>query len=144
MEQKTVCNTGVIQKVEGNMIYVLMEIHSACAGCHAKSICIPSHSKNELLKIKNDENLHFEAGEKVKIEMERKLGGKALRIGYLYPCILFIAAIFIVYRVTGHELIAAFLAFAVVALYYFLIYLFNRKKKIDRQFVFHVRKEERH
>jgi len=140
MEQKTHCREGIIQKIEGEYVYVLMQISSACAGCHAKSVCIPSQTKNELLKIKNSENFSFSEGEKVIIEMEQKLGGKALRIGYLYPLIILATLMILVYKITSHELLAAFASFAGVIGYYFFLYLFNRKKKIDRQFVFSVRK----
>jgi sigma-E factor negative regulatory protein RseC len=142
MSQKTHCRTGVVQKIEGDNVYVLMHIHSACAACHAKSVCIPLQTKNELLKIKNSTNTVFSEGEKVLVEIEQKHGGKALRIGYLYPFIIFIILIILVHRITAHELIAAFSSFAGITLYYFFLYLFNKKKKIDRQFVFYIRKTD--
>jgi len=141
MEQKTLCSEGVVQKIEGHYVYVLMQINSACAGCHAKSICIPSQSKNELLKIKNSENVAFLEGEKVFIEMEQKLGGKALRIGFLYPFIILMTLIILIYKITSHDLLTAFSALTGVILYYFSLYLLNKRKKIDNQFVFHIRKD---
>ena len=142
MTQKTHCREGVVRKIEGDDVYVLMRINSACAECHAKSVCLPSQTKNELLKIKNSENTAFSEGETVMIEMEQKLGGKALRIGYLYPFIILITLIIFVYKMTAHELIAAASSFFGVILYYFFLYLVNRKKKIDSQFVFYIRKAE--
>ena len=142
MNQKAHCREGVIQKVESDCVYVLMKISSACAGCHAKTVCIPSQTKNELLKIKNSENIVFSEGEEVIIEMEQKLGGKALRIAYLYPFLILIVLILLIYQSTSHELVAAIIAIAGIIFYYFCLYIFNKKKKIDHQFVFHVRKTD--
>ena len=140
MEKKTFCREGIVQKIEGDYVHVLMKISSACAGCHAKSVCLPSQSKEELLKIKNSENIAFSVGEKVFIHVEQTLGGKALRIGYLYPLIILTTLLLFVYKVTSHELVAVFSSLAGVGLYYFFLYLLNKQKKIDRQFVFHIRK----
>ena len=141
MNQKTHCREGIVKKIEGDDVYVLMQVNSACAECHAKSVCLPSQTKNELLKIKNSENITFSENERVMIEMEQKLGGKALRIGYLYPFFILIMLMIFVYKLIFNELIAAFSSFVGVASYYFALYLFNRKRKIDRQFVFHIRKQ---
>ena len=140
MNKKTHCSEGIVQKIEGDYVYVLMQISSACAKCHAKSVCLPSESRNELLKIKNSENITFSEGEKVIIAMEQKLGGKALRIGYLYPLLILITLLILVYEISAHELLAVLSSLAGVILYYFFLYLFNRKKKIDNHFVFQVQK----
>ena len=140
MEKKTVCREGIVQKIETDYIYVLMKINSACAECHAKFVCFPSQTKNELLKIKNSKNVTFSEGEVVTIEMEQKFGEKALRIGYLYPFIILITLLILIYKVTAHELLAAFSSLGGVIFYYSLLYLFNKKKKEDKRFVFHVRK----
>jgi len=140
MEQKTLCKEGIVKKVKGDYVDVLITVSSACSACHAKSFCIPSENRDVVLPTKNRENAVFSEGEKVSVEMEQKLGGKALRIGYFYPFVILMAILMAIYKLSQNELLAAFSAFVGVALYYFFLYLSNRKKKMERKFVFYIKK----
>jgi len=140
MEQKTLCKEGIVQKIKDDYVDVLITVSSACSACHAKSFCIPSEKRDVVLPTKNREKAVFSEGEKVSVEMEQKLGGKALRIGYFYPFVILMILLIGIYKLTDKEVLAAFLAFVGVALYYFFLYLSNRKKKMERQFQFYVKK----
>lgn len=45
------CKVGRIQAIREESVDVLVERHSACSGCHAKSMCSSSDRKDELFTI---------------------------------------------------------------------------------------------
>jgi sigma-E factor negative regulatory protein RseC len=139
-QNKTVCNEGVVKFIDGEFITVEISVHSACSSCHAKSICLPSENKNQLVKAKNINNETFQIGELVSIYMKESLGKKAVIIGYVIPFIVLFATLFISNYFLEKELLSALIALGFVGLYYFIIRLLNRKNKIDREFVFFVKK----
>jgi len=137
---KTVCNEGVVKFIDNEFITVEISVHSACSSCHAKSICLPSENKNQLVKAKNINNETFQIGESVSIYMKESLGKKAVIIGYVLPFIVLFATLFISNYFFEKDLFAAVFALGLVGIYYFIIWMLNRKNKIDRKFVFFVKK----
>ena len=139
-QYKTACNEGIVKFIDNESITVEIVVHSACSGCHAKSICLSSENKNQLVKAKNIHNETFQIGEKVSIYMKESLGKKAVIIGYVIPFIILLAALFISNYFFKNELFSAVFALGLVGIYYFIIWLLNRKNKIDRKFVFFIKK----
>ena len=52
-EDHNICREGVIRAIDGDSLQVEIIVSSACSGCHAKSICIPSDRRQEIITVKN-------------------------------------------------------------------------------------------
>jgi sigma-E factor negative regulatory protein RseC len=144
MNQKniTTCDEGVVKAIDDEFITVEIVVRSACNSCHAKTICLPSENKNRLVKAQNLHHESFRIGETVSIYMKNSLGKKALFIGYILPLIILLSSLFGSNYFFDNELYAALIALGLVGIYYFIIWLLNRSNKIDREFVFFVKKLE--
>lgn len=135
-----ICNEGIVKAIENDIVTVEITVRSACSSCHAKAICLPSESKINLIKAKNIHNEHFQTGERVSVYMKKSLGKKAVVLGYLIPFAILFTSLFVINSIIKNELISALSAIILVALYYFVIWFLNRKSKIDKQFLFMVKK----
>lgn len=141
-KNKTVCDEGVVKSIDNEFITVEIVVRSACSSCHAKSICLPSENKNRLVKAKNIDSETFQIGEAVLIYMKESLGKMAVLIGYLIPFILLVGALFVSNYFFKDELFSVIVAIGLVGIYYFILWLLNRTNKIDREFMFFVKKLE--
>ena len=138
--QQTVCNDGIVKATGENMILVEMTVHSACSNCHAKSACM-FQGKKEMLEIPNIGNEIFSVGDHVTIHMQERLGKKALIMAYLVPFLLLMIALFLVVSLTGNELLGFLVSISSLAVYYIVLALYNRNRKIDKQFTFFIQKK---
>lgn len=138
----TICNDAIVKSVEKDAVIVEMTVSSACEKCHAKSACMASQRKSELIKALNPKGVLFEPGEEVSVYMQHDLGVKAVLIGYLFPFIILIISLFLMYYLTQNELLSVGVTILSVAIYYLLIWLLNKGKKIDKQFAFFIKKKD--
>ena len=109
---------------------------SACAACHAKGVCSAADMAEKIVEtIPLDK---VEKGDKVIVEMEEKLGFKAVVFAFLIPFILLMITVFSVSHVTGSETAGAFSGLGVLVPYYVVIYLL--KDYFRRNFIFNCTK----
>lgn len=134
MENNSISHIGIVQSVDGQEVTVRMTVESACAACHAKSLCGVSDSKDKIVKAVNVSDAHFEVGEKVNVEMRQSLAMKAIVICYLLPFIVLITTFCVMSYFCQNELVNVLVTFAAVAAYFFFIWLFNHK--IERNVTF--------
>lgn len=142
MEGKNICNTGIVKAILDQALLVEMDRQSACSGCHAKSVCLSGQQKLETLKVNVENPSDFQVGETIDIYMEKSAGWKAIFVAYMLPAIILFVTLFLTAHLTGNELIAFFVAMAAIVLYYLLLWLLNKKKLVDDQFVVRGRKTE--
>lgn len=127
-----ICQTGRVLRIEKNGLWVEVLVESACAACHAKSVCLSSERRQQEVFAYCSEPELFAVGEEVRLAMRRKAGNRAVRIGYLYPCIILLASLLVSNRFIANELICVAIALGLTAIYYLLIWAF--KKKLDSGF----------
>ena len=123
MENNSISHIGIVQSVDGQEVTVKMTVESACAACHAKSLCGVSDSKDKIVKAVNVSDAHFEVGEKVNVEMRQSLAMKAIVICYLLPFIVLITTFCVMSYFCQNELVNVLVTFAAVAAYFFFIWL---------------------
>ena len=140
-QKSKLCNDAIVKEIRGSKILVEMTVHSACSGCHAKSVCLPSQSKNEILEVENINQEIFDIGEIVTIYISERNGGKAMLIAYLLPAILLISTLFITNHLTGNELLSIGASIGIIVIYYLALARINKKGFIDKKFLLHVRKK---
>lgn len=134
------CSEGVVRKIEKQTVTVEVTIQSACASCQVKGLCGNANMKHELIKAKTDHPEKLNIGDTIRITMKQSMGGKAVTIGYLLPLVVMIITLFITYSISHNELLSVILALVLTTVYYLFIWMFG--KKIGRQFVFYVEKED--
>ena len=134
MENNSISHIGIVQSVDGQEVTVKMTVESACAACHAKSLCGVSDSKDKIVRAVNVSDAHFEVGEKVNVEMRQSLAMKAIVICYLLPFIVLLTTFCVMSYFCQNELVNVLVTFAAVAAYFFFIWLFNHK--IERNVTF--------
>lgn len=138
MSKNTICKEGIVRTINGEDIEVEIIVSSACSGCHAKSICIPSDHKKETIWAKNLNGDTFEIGEKIQLILKESAGNKAVVLAYFLPLLVLMAALFITYAITHNELISVVTSIIFVVLFYFVLKF--KMKKIEKEFTFFTKK----
>jgi sigma-E factor negative regulatory protein RseC len=127
MNTPTLCHQGTIKEITGNTLFVEIERRSACASCHAKSVCLSSDKKDEVITVNTNEPEIYNVGEKVQVNLKKSLGAKAVVLAYLCPFLALALGLFLTYFITKNELLSIGVGFAATALYFLFI------KKIDNK-----------
>lgn len=140
METQPICRDGIVRKIEDGCLLVEITISSACGQCRAKSICMPSERKQELIEAQNPYNQTFTIGEVVTLNLQSSAGRKAVVLGYLMPFVVLLASFLLTFLLTDKEWIPVLVSLACTFLYFVVLYRF--KKRMDEQFTFYVTKKE--
>ena len=138
-EHSTICKEGVVRAVNGSTVEVEVTVSSACAGCHAKSICIPSDHRQETVTANIRGGESYKVGERVNLVLEGGAGAKAVLIAYAIPFVVLLAAFIGCCLLFHNELVSVAVALALMLLYF--LYLKTQHHKIDRNFTFYVTKQ---
>ncbi len=137
--QQPICCDGIVRKIESDHLMVEITVSSACGECRAKSICIPSEQKQELIEAQNPYGLDFVVGEVVTLNLQSSSGRKAVVLGYLLPFVVLLASFLITFLFTDKEWIPVLVSLGCTFLYFVVLYRF--KKRMDEQFTFYVTKK---
>ena len=131
----TIKHDGIVDAIEGDCIHVRILQASACAACGAKSLCSAAESKEKIVDVYGADTKAYQVGQRVMVEGAATMGMKAVRLAFLFPLLLLVAAVALVmWLADGNEALAALAALLVLTFYFLL--LFANKKKLARQFTF--------
>ena len=129
---------GVVDSIEENCIHVRIVQASACAACGAKSLCSAAESKEKIVDVYGADITAYQVGQRVMVEGAAAMGMKAVRLAFLFPLVLLVAAVTLVmWLADGNEALAALAALLVLTIYFLL--LFANKKKLAREFTFTIK-----
>lgn len=138
-EEHNICREGIVRTIDGDNISVEIIVSSACSGCHAKSICIPSDRRQEVITVKNTRHEDFQVGETVELLLETSAGNKAVVLAYVLPLVVLLVLLFGCYAITGKELLSVGVGVLGVVLYYLI--LKSAGKKVEQGIEFGIRKK---
>jgi sigma-E factor negative regulatory protein RseC len=128
---------GIIEQIDGNVAHVKIDSISACASCHAKGACSAADQEEKYLDVPIFGAV-YRQGETVKVQVEKRMGFRAVALGYFYPFVL-VMLVLIAMTVTGaSELRAGSYALLSLIPYYLGLYLF--RKRIESTFTFSIKK----
>lgn len=133
---KIITHEGIVVKMEGSRVSVLIVQHSACSGCHARGACTAADQKEKVIVAESGGTM-FNVGERVMLVGNNSMAWSALAYAFIVPLVLCMAVLFIVGTVYG-EGTGALAVFALLVLYYAGLFLFRNKLKT--KFTFTVRK----
>lgn len=129
---------GVVDSIEGDCIHVRIVQASACAACGAKSLCSAAESKEKIVDVYGADAEAYQVGQRVMVEGAATMGMKAVRLAFLFPLVLLVAAVaMVMWLADGNEALAALAALLVLTIYFLL--LFANKKKLAREFTFTIK-----
>lgn len=134
---KNITHDGVVVKIDGQDIHVLIVQHSACAGCHAKGACTASDSKDKIIVARNRGG-NFEVGEHVMLVGSNSMAWSALTYAFILPLVLSIALLFVISGFVS-EAASCLVVLAMLAIYYLILYLF--RNRLETKFVFYIEKQ---
>ena len=138
-EETNICREGIVRAINGDDISVEIIVSSACSGCHAKSICIPSDRRQEVITVNNTRQEEYQVGETVELLLETAAGNKAVVLAYVLPLVILLVLLFGCYALTHKELLSVGVGVLGVVLYY--LFLKSSSKKIEKGIEFGIRKK---
>jgi len=137
--KENIRHNGIIERIEGNTLFVSILQQSACSGCHARSMCSASESKVKVIEI-TDYSGKYHVNEEVIICGQSSLGLQAVLLAFIIPIILVILMVAIGVHSGWEETVSALAGLALLAPYYFILYLM--RDKLKRRFVFTIEKQK--
>ena len=138
-EESNICREGIVRAIDGDNISVEVIVSSACSGCHAKSICIPSDRRQEIITVKNTRHENYQIGETVELLLETSAGNKAVVLAYVLPLLVLLVLLFSCYALTQKELLSVGVSVLGVVFYYLI--LKSAGKKVEKGITFGIRKK---
>jgi len=128
---------GIIEHIERDVAHIRINSESACAACHAKGVCSAADQEEKFLDIPVKDGI-YSKGEVVKVQVARRLGFKAVALGYFYPFLLLMAVLISLTLAGIGELKAGLFALLSLLPYYLILYL--SRKRIESTFTFSIQK----
>ena len=129
---------GVVDSIEGDCIHVRIVQASACAACGAKSLCSAAESKEKIIDVYGADTSAYQVGQRVMVEGASSMGMKAVRLAFLFPLLLLVAAVAVAMWFTDSNEVAGAVAALVSLAVYFLV-LFACKKRLITKFTFTIK-----
>ena len=136
-KKNEIMHSGKILEINPDFTTVQIIVSTACAACHAKSMCGMSEDEEKVIMVPTDPYADHQVGDEVQVMTKMTMGLKAVWISYVIPLAILMILILSLSSVIGNELLLGLVAIAGVALYYFFIWLF--RDKLSNEFVFYIK-----
>lgn len=132
MSMEEIEHKGIVDRIEGDKVFVRVMQQSACAGCHAKGVCSSTDTKDHLIESSTKYSLRI--GDSVSVSGAKQQGLKAVFWAYVMPFLLILMVLIIGNIWIKNEVISGLSALAVLVPYFMLLRLF--RAKLESKFVF--------
>lgn len=134
---ESINHTGIIEKIEGNTVFVRIIQQSACSGCHAQSMCSASETKEKIIEVL-DYSEKFRIKEEVMLCGKSSLGLQAVLLAFILPLILVVIAIATGARMQWEDTTSGLTGLLFLILYYCILFLL--RDKLKKRFIFTLKK----
>ena len=132
-----ITHPGKIIEITPDFTTVEIVVSSACASCHAKSLCGMSEEEDKVIMLPTDPYATYNVGDEVVVCSKMAMGLKAAWISYVIPLAILMTLILVLTSLGVNEFISAISAVGAVGAYYFIICLFREKLQVE--FVFYIK-----
>ena len=129
---------GTVVGIGSNTIKVKITRYSACHNCDMRHGCGLMECQDKILEIVDKNTSKYKIGEEVLVSISGKMGLNAVLVGYVFPLILMILILAMVYIYTQSDLLSGISAIIILIPYY--LGLFLTRKRIAKKFAFTVSK----
>lgn len=126
-------HAGVVDRIEDGVVYVRIVQQSACAACHAKSMCNASESKEKIIEVE-DHSGAYQIGEHVTVWGQTSLGLQAVFLAFVAPLLIVLLALIVGTELQWREVVTASVGLLVLVPYYLILY--KMKNRLKKRFVF--------
>lgn len=132
-------HTGVVERIDGSKITVVVEQQSACAACHAKGLCSEQGSR-KVIEADSDNPELFSIGDTARVALRsNRMALQSVVWGYVLPFVVLIVALVVAKMLGATDGIAALATLLSVALYYVVLYALRHY--FERNIKFTITKE---
>ena len=139
--KEEITHPGKILEVTPSQVLVQIEAKSACASCHASTLCGMSESEQKIVSVPASLKDNFLPGEEVDVVLKASMAHKAVWLAYCIPLVVLLAVMFTALKTGASELVAAGLGILATAVYYFVIWLYRDKLRNEYNFIIRKRLE---
>jgi sigma-E factor negative regulatory protein RseC len=136
-KKNEIVHSGKVIEMTPDFTSVEITVSSACASCHAKSLCGMSEEQDKVIMLPTDPYASYNVGDQVQVCTKMSMGLKAAWISYVIPLAVLMALILILTSVGVNEFISAGAAIGGVGLYYFVIWLM--RERLNNEFTFYIK-----
>ena len=126
-------HTGIITLIEGAKMKVQIAQLSACSSCHAKGACSASDAEEKIIDVECIDST-LKVGDLVQLTGEASMGLYAVFIAFVIPFLLILLSLFIFKQYAVNEALAGTISLGILAPYYLVLSLFNKKLKNKLKF----------
>ena len=137
MKKNEITHTGKIVEITPDFTTVQIVVSSACASCHAKSLCGMSEDEEKVIMLPTDPYATYNVGDEVQVYTKMSMGLKAAWISYVIPLAILMILILSLSAVIESEALRALASIGGVGVYYFFIWLF--RERLADEFVFYIK-----
>ncbi|MFO7868366.1 MAG: SoxR reducing system RseC family protein [Bacteroidales bacterium] len=137
LQSSHICHSGIVEAITDNYVDVSIISKSACAACHAQSVCHISDEKEKNIRVHTVLAHTYEKGQHVQILLPQKKGMEALFLGYLLPFLVVFVSLIIFLQYVP-ELYAGLYSLMLLIPYYILLYAL--KNTMQSRFSFQIEK----
>lgn len=139
MDKDIIEHQAIVRKVSERYAQVEILVKSACASCHAKTLCSASDESRRIVDVLLAEGEEVEVGQTVDVYGRKSWGIKAVVLAYVVPIILILSVLVGCKRLGLADDIAGLASLGVLVPYFLLLYLL--RNKIGRNIVFRITKK---
>ena len=136
-KRNEIVHAGKILEMTPDFTSVEIMVSSACASCHAKSLCGMSEEQEKVIMLPTDPYATYNVGDQVQVCTRMSMGLKAAWISYTIPLIILVVLILSLTSLGVNGPISAASAVGGVALYYFIVWLL--RDRLQNEFVFYIK-----
>lgn len=130
---------AIVRKVSDGYAQVEILVRSACAGCHAKTLCSASDESRRMIDVMLAEGEEVEVGQTVSVYGRKSWGIKAVILAYVVPIVLILIMLVACKSLSLADDIAGLASLGVLFPYFFMLYLL--RNKMGRSIVFGITKK---
>ena len=128
-------HSGVVERTEGDTVYVRITSRSACGSCKARQACGLAGAQDKIVTVATPGAAEYAAGDAVTVGVRRSAGIRAVVLAYVGALAVLMAVLVAAIAGMGwSEGAGALAAIAGVGVYYFVLWLFRTKIEHTIQF----------
>ena len=136
MADADISHIGKIVDIAPDFITVEIVAESACASCHAASLCGTADATHKAISVRNTLG-NWKVGQEVRVVLKRSMGFKAVWLAYALPLLVLLAVLLTLNASGMTELASGLIAIGVTALYYLVLWLF--RGKLQNEYSFYIK-----
>lgn len=133
-----ISHKGKIVEITPEFTTVEIVSESACSSCHAKGLCGVSESRRKAVQLPTRGWDNFHVGDEVVLVLKSSMGHKAVWMAYVIPLAILLISLLGLLSFGIGELASSGIAFALVAIWYFVLWLLRNKLKTE--YIFNIKR----